>query len=518
MNVTRARLLACGIREEETDRYLKELRRQLADNNINTPLRLAHFMVQVIHESANLRRIRENLDYSAEGLRKHFPHYFTIAQARDYAGQAERIANRIYADRMGNGPEASGDGWRFRGRGLIQVTGRDNYSVLAKWLDVDVEAKPDLVAQDFPVACAVWFWVRHDLNRYADNDDLTRITRTVHGSDNTVARREAILARTKTAFRVADIATVDSPTHEVAASALNLRDRPRVTRTSRIATLPQGAGVEALGVPDSEGWLKVRTVVDGRLLAGYVASAYLTPFDGDDRNFLRVESRQPLPEAHLSEGNPVVRRQRGGGRAHPLGEADMPRREASTPEQRAEQLVQIVNWLAPAKTQHLRYQPNSQATYCNILAHDYCYLAGAYLPRVWWTPSALRSIERGQTVRPAYDRTVREIRANGLHDWFGDYGSVFGWRREVSLDLLQAAANHGEVCAIVAKHVNEGVSGHITVVVPENGKHLALRSARGEVTHPLQSQAGRKNATWFAGPRTWWTASRFSSFAFWRLS
>ena len=111
---------------------------------------------------------------------------------------------------------------------------------------------------------------------------------------------------------------------------------------------------------------------------------------------------------------------------------------------------------------------------------------------------------------------MRELNANRLHDWFEDYGSDFDWKRVLSLDVLQAAANNGEVCVVVAQRADLNRSGHITTVVPEHNGYNATRSATGEVLRPLESQAGRINYRFYSKPKAWWTDKRFQAFSFWR--
>ena len=170
---------------------------------INTKLRMAHFLAQCAHESAGFTAVTENLNYSADGLLKTFPKYFTPEQAREYARQPERIANRVYASRMGNGPEASGDGWRYRGRGYIMLTGRENYERFNE-SDVcteDVMRQPDALMK-FPLnqVVAGWFWETNGLSELADRDDCDAITRRINGGLNGLADRKFILRRLKKEF------------------------------------------------------------------------------------------------------------------------------------------------------------------------------------------------------------------------------------------------------------------------------------------------------------------------------
>jgi putative chitinase len=153
---------------------------------INTPLRLAHFLAQCGHESGDWKFKTENLNYSAQALqsvfRKYFPDEATSAQ---YARKPEMIANKVYANRMANGGEASGDGWKFRGRGYIQLTGRQNYTSFDKVVEENLLENPDLVADKYPLLSAAWFWDNNKLNTLADKGstdaDVTAITKRVNG-------------------------------------------------------------------------------------------------------------------------------------------------------------------------------------------------------------------------------------------------------------------------------------------------------------------------------------------------
>ena len=130
-----------------------------------SPNRAAHFFAQTAHESGNFKTFSENLNYSAKGLRGIFRKYFpTDALANAYARQPMKIANRVYANRMGNGPESSGDGWKFRGRGALQLTGHDNYQAFANYINrPDVMTNPDLVAGELCFESALWFFDRNKL-------------------------------------------------------------------------------------------------------------------------------------------------------------------------------------------------------------------------------------------------------------------------------------------------------------------------------------------------------------------
>ncbi len=153
---------------------------------INTPLRLSHFLAQCDHESAGFKITQENLNYSAEGLKKTFPKYFPDNLAESYAKQPEKIASRVYGSRMGNGDEASKEGYKYRGRGYIQLTGKDNYSSFGKSVvDDDILNNPDLVSEKYALLSAAWFWNSKSLNTLSDKGSsdsvVTDVTKKVNG-------------------------------------------------------------------------------------------------------------------------------------------------------------------------------------------------------------------------------------------------------------------------------------------------------------------------------------------------
>lgn len=158
----------------------------LPDYDINTPQRMAAFLAQCAHESGGFVAIKENLNYRWQSLRKIFPKYFTTDElAQEYAAKAnkaEAIANRVYANRMGNGDEASGDGYRYCGRGLIQLTGKDNYS----WFAASLQISPEEASQymetfEGAAQSACWFWETNNLNQWADAGDILTLTKRING-------------------------------------------------------------------------------------------------------------------------------------------------------------------------------------------------------------------------------------------------------------------------------------------------------------------------------------------------
>jgi putative chitinase len=165
------------------DYWHDAMRRCLPDYEINTPHRVAAFVAQCAHESGNFKFLKENLKYRAASLVKVWPKYFPNMEiANRYAGNEEMIANRAYANRMGNGPEESGDGWRFCGRGLIQLTGRNNYQNFADSIETDINDIPHYLATfEGAVQSACWFWENNNLNQWADKGDILTLTKRING-------------------------------------------------------------------------------------------------------------------------------------------------------------------------------------------------------------------------------------------------------------------------------------------------------------------------------------------------
>lgn len=168
--------------------FIDPLNAAMAEFGIDTPARAAAFLAQAAHESSQLRDLVENLNYSADGLMQTWPRRFSPVEAAAYARHPERIANKVYASRMGNGDEASGDGWRYRGRGIFQITGRGNYAACSGALFGSQDTllnNPELLEQP-ENACrsAGWFWQHRELNQWADADDFKTLTIRINGGLN----------------------------------------------------------------------------------------------------------------------------------------------------------------------------------------------------------------------------------------------------------------------------------------------------------------------------------------------
>jgi putative chitinase len=175
-----------NLRGHIPDAVIAQIPDTAAKFEINTPLRLAHFLAQCGHESGGFKATQENLNYSASGLKGIFSKYFKEAGlAEQYQRNPQKIASRVYGGRMGNGPESTGEGYKFRGRGYIQLTGKDNYTAFGKAINEDMTANPDKVATHYALLSAAWFFSKNGLHRMADEgaSDLvvTKITKRVNG-------------------------------------------------------------------------------------------------------------------------------------------------------------------------------------------------------------------------------------------------------------------------------------------------------------------------------------------------
>lgn len=182
---------------------LPHLLQTINEFEINTPLRIAAFIAQTAHESAGYSAFLENLNYSAQALLATWPSRFTPESAAIYARQPEKIANCVYSNRLGNGNEASGDGWRYRGRGVIQTTGRDNYNACGIGLGLDLIVSPELLEQPLNAfRSAGWYWKSRNCNAFADSGDFIELTKAINGGLNGLDDREAYYARAKSVFGI----------------------------------------------------------------------------------------------------------------------------------------------------------------------------------------------------------------------------------------------------------------------------------------------------------------------------
>ena len=180
---TREQLSSVIGNNPDLDGWYEALSSILPEYEIDSPQRVAAFIAQCTHESGGFKRLKENLNYKAESLVRVFPKYFpSLDLAKQYAHDQEKIANRVYGSRMGNGDESSGDGFRYCGRGLIQLTGRNNYTKFAESIGTAVEEVPSLLETfEGAVKSACWFWKTNNLNQYADAGDILTMTKRING-------------------------------------------------------------------------------------------------------------------------------------------------------------------------------------------------------------------------------------------------------------------------------------------------------------------------------------------------
>lgn len=182
------------LRGKVPDMVFDQLGTAIKTFEINTPLRMAHFLSQCAHESGNFKATEENLNYSAKGLLKIFGKYFNEEQALEYERKPEKIASRVYANRLGNGDESSKDGWKYRGRGYIQLTGKNNYLSFGKSIEEDLIERPELVASRYSLLSAGWFFKKNGINEIADKGDteevIVAVTKRVNGGLNGIDSRK----------------------------------------------------------------------------------------------------------------------------------------------------------------------------------------------------------------------------------------------------------------------------------------------------------------------------------------
>ncbi|MCA1790123.1 MAG: hypothetical protein LC667_09780, partial [Thioalkalivibrio sp.] len=255
----------------------------------------------------------------------------------------------------------------------------------------------------------------------------------------------------------------------------------------------------------------VETQLGNTLFCGHVNASYLRPAEGPPAPPFVVTNQPPV--VHLSP--PKAVRGNKVAMAHPLREDGMPapRDPDASAQKKIASLHKNIAWLDSPRSQ--RYVPKASATYCNIYAYDYAWLAGVYIPRVWWTGRALTEIAAGQVPPVRYGVSVNELNANSLYNWLAEWGDDYGWRRFASPDDAQSAANVGQAVIVCAKRKDLQRSGHITAVVPEPGAPDGVSAVRtgGVVTKPLLSQAGSVNFRYKADK--FYLGNQFQAFGFW---
>lgn len=250
---------------------------------------------------------------------------------------------------------------------------------------------------------------------------------------------------------------------EVQTHPLRMRSTPEIPTNSTanvIARLPAGLLVRAVTGEHRGGFLEVETSLRGAHHRGWVSVEHLAEVPGAEAVPIATpapaQAKPPIPAAHAPRGSTLITRRRDPATAHSLNEPDQPKRGGRTPAELCDDLHALITWLDVENPKHARYRQAQGLTYCNLYAHDYCHLAGVYLPRVWWTPSALLRLARGESVDPRLAQTLEEQCANSLFGWLRDFGLDFGWRQTGTLTKLQDSANQGAECLIVARRHSDG--------------------------------------------------------------
>jgi hypothetical protein len=310
---------------------------------------------------------------------------------------------------------------------------------------------------------------------------------------------------------------------ETNSDPLRLRSESRVSSPPTknvIAEMGDGTPVRSFTGTAVNGFIEVEAELGGRVFRGFASKTFLTKVSTAVANNAAAAAAPPaaaatIPEAHLANAPGSITKRTVIATARSLNEPDMPRRKGTGPAELRVELDAIIDYLATEKPAHKRYQPRDGLTFCNIYVHDYCALAGIYVPRTWWSQPALLKLAAGDKLEAKLGTTVDEMRANNLFRWLRDFGPVYGWRRAATLSELQAHANLGGVALIVARRKQDGKSGHIVAVVPETATESAKRDGNGEVTMPLQSQAGRVNFRRGRSTLDWWKDAQFAESAFW---
>lgn len=271
MQITASQLKQLFPQNNNIDGLANSLNRVLDKYEINTINRLAGFLAQCGHESAGFTILKENLNYRAESLIKVFPKYFkTLAEAKQFEKKPEKIANRIYGGRMGNGPEASGDGYKFRGRGAIQLTGRENYTKFATSLERKINDTIDYVETlEGAIESACWFWKTNGLNAICDKDDIVTMTKRINGGTIGLDDRKKHYEHAKELLSDEHSAT---PAVEVVYETVRVGSR---NDTVKLVQQKLGLGADGIYGPGTEKAVKEWQTAHGLTADGIVGPATL---------------------------------------------------------------------------------------------------------------------------------------------------------------------------------------------------------------------------------------------------
>ena len=352
--------------------------------------------------------------------------------------------------------------------------------------------------------------------------DYVRLAHTVPGpgapaSLATPSPGHAALTQVAAVTSAGTLMAVQAP-----AAMLRVRSEPAVSESPQgnvVSHLPDGHAVQVLAKVAKGGFLPIETSLHGALVQGFVAKKFLQPAPPGAAIALTspaaADPTTGITAVYAPSRPGVMTRRTGDANALSLNEPNQPARTGASAEELRGELANIVAWLDCEDESHARYWPRDGLTFCNVYAHDFCRLAGVYLPRVWWTSKALVALAGGDKVEPKLGATISEVVANELFAWLRDFGPTFGWRASGSLTELQTEVNQGGVGVIVARRKESGRPGHICMVVPETAQWSARRDSSGLTIAPLQSQAGATNFRYGTGKKDWWLGDQFAEFAFW---
>jgi len=299
---------------------------------------------------------------------------------------------------------------------------------------------------------------------------------------------------------------------------LNLRKEPVVFKENIITVMPPSTVVEMLAPTENTTFSKVKIRIGTDDIEGYAATEYLQatnlPLPSLPSNNIVIPAVNLAPNAGV-----VISKSSIEGRAYPINENGAYRvLLPATGDSAINTIHGALNYLDVENS--ARYAPTTTQTYCNIYAFDVVYSmsatdgTGPYIPRVWWNEHALADIKQGIMPPAIYEKTVLELNANSIADWFDNYGAGFKWVRYTDITALQEKINTGTIGIIVGQRINLNNPGHIVCVVPEIAGHAATRQ-EGKVLSPLQSQAGSVNRKYTTGNNWWLNQNRFRKFGMW---
>ncbi len=276
-----------------------------------------------------------------------------------------------------------------------------------------------------------------------------------------------------------------------------------MARRFLLTSIPGGHEVRL--IEDRGDWYRVGTFYQNKYIESYIQSDQLTK---GIMPMVHLDTPK-IPSVHLWSESEVIT---PSSKEHSLviNDPKCPERNLTSVTSRVMGINMILNYLDVEKSE--RYLASGRNSYCNVYVHDYAYLCGVYLPRVWWSDKAVAALTLGKKVDKRIDVSVYEIGASKLYDWLTDWGGLFGWKRVFDPHEAQESANNGQVVLISAKRSIANTPGHICIIAPENFNIKAIRE-NGRVSIPVMSHAGNKNRKYFQ--HRWWTHKQFKFFGFW---